>query len=202
MSLNEALFFLGDMPRALVAQLMIMQGLNIFVVAAFTPFFMGKSQPAQAITKPVIPITRESVKVFACLSVLYLMFYWVFGYYVAWQDAGLRAFYGVSEIVPFFEHTWNTAMHQVELPLFQLLRGLMWGAVAYLIVRMTGGKVAAPLLTGVAFAALMGTGLFLPNPYMPDEVRMVHMVEVFSSNFLYGGLAALIWQRHLRRAVG
>jgi len=43
----------------------------------------------------------------------------------------------------------------------------------------------------------MNSQLLLPNPFMPREVRMVHLVETASSNFLFGWLIVLVleWQR-------
>lgn len=32
----------------------------------------------------------------------------------------------------------------------------------------------------------MTARLFLPNPYMPEPVRMAHLVETGSSNFIFG----------------
>jgi hypothetical protein len=40
--------------------------------------------------------------------------------------------------------------------------------------------------------AVMTSQLLLPNPLMPDEVRMVHLVETATSNFLFGWLVVLI----------
>jgi hypothetical protein len=38
---------------------------------------------------------------------------------------------------------------------------------------------------------VVNSQLLLPNPLMPAEVRMVHLVETASSNFLFGWL--LVW---------
>jgi hypothetical protein len=39
--------------------------------------------------------------------------------------------------------------------------------------------------------------LLLPNPLMPREVRMAHLLETASSNFLFGWLTVLVllWRR-------
>ncbi|HEX5834694.1 MAG TPA: hypothetical protein VFY34_12605, partial [Pyrinomonadaceae bacterium] len=49
--------------------------------------------------------------------------------------------------------------------------------------------------SGLAVAllfAVMTSQLLLPNPLMPAEVRMVHLVETATSNFLFGWLVVLI----------
>ncbi|MDZ7717632.1 MAG: hypothetical protein U5K72_02285 [Balneolaceae bacterium] len=39
---------------------------------------------------------------------VYITLYWMAGYFIAWQNPSLRAFYGSpGEISPFFEHTVN-----------------------------------------------------------------------------------------------
>jgi hypothetical protein len=40
--------------------------------------------------------------------------------------------------------------------------------------------------------AVMTSQLLLPNPLMPAEVRMAHLLETSTSNFLFGWLVVLI----------
>ena len=69
---------------------------------------------------------------------------------------------------------------------------MLWTALALLVMRITrGSRLEKALATGVLFAVVMTSGLLLPNPYMPFEVRMVHLVETAPSNFLFG--AVLVW---------
>jgi hypothetical protein len=43
----------------------------------------------------------------------------------------------------------------------------------------------------------MTAPLLLPNPYMPEPVRMAHLVETASSNFIFGVFIGwLLMQRH------
>jgi hypothetical protein len=45
--------------------------------------------------------------------------------------------------------------------------------------------------------AVMTAPLLLPNPYMPEPVRMAHLVETGSSNFIFGMFTGwLLAQRH------
>ena len=46
----------------------------------------------------------------------------------------------------------------------------------------------------LVFAVVMNSGLLLPNPYMPEAVRMAHLVETASSNFVFG--CAIVWLLH------
>jgi hypothetical protein len=51
------------------------------------------------------------------------------------------------------------------------------------------------------FAVVMNSQLLLPNPLMPREVRMAHLLETATSNFLFGWLIVLVL-RGRRRSVG
>jgi hypothetical protein len=42
------------------------------------------------------------------------------------------------------------------------------------------------LSIGLLFAVVMNAPLLLPNPYMPETVRMAHLAETASSNFIFG----------------
>jgi hypothetical protein len=53
------------------------------------------------------------------------------------------------------------------------------------------------LAIGLLFGVVMNTPLLLPNPYMPEPVRMAHLVETASSNFIFGVLIGwLLTERH------
>lgn len=113
---------------------------------------------------------------------IYIVFYFGAGALIAWQGAAVRAYY-------------EQGMHidRGQLALLQVLRGAIWAGVALLIVKSLKGSVMfRALMTGLAFAVLMALVLLLPNSFMPWDVRKMHLMEIFSSNFLFGILAALV----------
>jgi hypothetical protein len=64
---------------------------------------------------------------------------------------------------------------------------MLWVAIALPIIRMLKGDWRETALAiGVTFSVLMNALLLLPNPYMPEPVRMAHLVETASSNFIFG----------------
>jgi len=134
----------------------------------------------------------------AALAVLYVIVYFLFGYFVAWQWEETRLFYsGTTAIMPFFVHFRNFFSAQSDIIPFQLLRGALWTALAVVIVRMMKAKRwEASLAVSLIFAGLLSSGIGLfPNPYMPDIVRRSHFVELLSSMLLFGGIAGL-WLSH------
>lgn len=113
---------------------------------------------------------------------IYIVFYFGAGALIAWQSPDVRAYY-------------EQGMHidDLQLALLQVGRGLIWGLTAFVAVRqLTGEKWLRALLTGLAFAVFMAIVLLLPAGFMPWPVRRMHLVEILSSNLLFGILASLI----------
>jgi hypothetical protein len=125
-------------------------------------------------------------------ALAYAAVYFTFGYYVAWRNPAITAYYGGTDPGSFWAQIGNVVRDTPWLPAAQALRGLLWTALALVVMRITRASgLEKALATGVLFAVVMTSGLLLPNPYMPFEVRMVHLVETASSNFLFGAL--LVW---------
>jgi hypothetical protein len=109
---------------------LFMMGLPIaFVFIPLAVWILGKGrskgiiQPAIAIHMPLMQLVGKLI----IIAVSYLVLYWCAGYYIAWQNPELRAFYGSpGEITPFWEHTANTLSSDPGLFPFQVLRALLW----------------------------------------------------------------------------
>ena len=113
---------------------------------------------------------------------LYIVVYFAAGQLIAWQGAAVRDYYAQG-----------LHIDRIQLGLLQVFRGAIWAGLALLLVKsLTGGVWRRAALTGVAFAVLMALVLLLPNPYMPWAVRRMHLLEVFTSNFLFGVACVLI----------
>jgi len=65
----------------------------------------------------------------------------------------------------------------LTLPILHLLREPRWSVV---------------LLTAFFFG-VWSFGLLLPNPLMPEAVRVAHFSETLSSNFVFGALVAWLF---------
>ncbi len=144
-----------------------------------------------------MPIRQLLLK-FGVLAVVYLVIYWLAGYFVAWQNPELRAFYGSpGEIAPFFAHTVAILGKSPSLILLQLARGMLFAIIAMPIILGSGVK---PWLTGLLVAFLFAVphlGHIMSNPLMPiASVRLSHMVETATSTFVFGLI--VVWLLHRR----
>lgn len=147
----------------------------------------------------LMPFKQLLVKL-GIIAVVYMLIYWLAGYYIAWQNPELRAFYGSpGEIEPFFAHTFATIRNTPDLILLQLIRGILFAIIAMPII--IGSKVkpwATALLVGFLFA-IPHLGHILPNPLMPiASVRLSHMIETSTSTFVFGLI--VVWLLHRKHS--
>ena len=183
-----------------LARLVASGAVRTLIFAPLAVVILGKWK------KPAVPVEKgatESIPGWglrlAAMALLYVVVYFVFGYFVAWQWEETRLFYsGTTAIKPFFTHFWDLFVKENPMIIpFQLLRGALWSLLALAIVRMMRGKRwEAALAVALVFAGLLSSGIGLfPNPYMPDMVRQSHFFELLSSMLLFGGIAGWIMYR-------
>ena len=130
------------------------------------------------------------------LSVAYVVIYFVFGYFVAWQFEAVRIFYsGTLEKVGFIEQMKHTIATKNSILLFQLLRGFLYVVIGLPIVLYFKGGKSEKIMACVIIYFLPALQLTVNNPFMPPQVRIAHLLEVASSNSLFGLLIGFILTR-------
>jgi hypothetical protein len=171
--------------------------LRALIFAPLAVFVLGKMKKSvQLGEKRAAAVPSAWGKRFAALAVFYVVVYFAFGYFVAWQWEETRLYYsGTTAIKPFFTHFRDLFLAEdpIIVP-FQLLRGALWTCLGMAIVRMMQAKRwEASLAVALTFAVLLSLplGLF-PNPYMPPMVARSHFFEVSSSMLLFGGIAGWV----------
>jgi uncharacterized Tic20 family protein len=167
-------------------------------------WILGKTRadPAEAQLPPrfQMPASEWGWKI-AGATVLYVIVYFTFGYYVAWRTPGLPAFYGGSDPGSYLAQLGNVLRDTPWLYPFQLVRGLIWTGTGLIILAMHKGRTwEAALATGLSFTVLMNAGMLLPNPFFTPVVQHAHTIELVSSNLLYGILLGLLmmWKSEKR----
>ncbi len=189
------------MPLQLIWALILVGALLALVYSPLAVLILGKIRKGATVreTKPrlVMPWQAWAWKS-VVLAITYVCLYLSFGYFVAWQNPELRQLYsGSTEILGFFTHMRNLLLTDPWLVPLQVLRAWLWVALALPVIQMMKGRRwEAALSVGLLFAILMNSGHLLPNPFMPDSVRLSHFVETASSNFIFGGI--VVWVVSLR----
>ena len=192
----ETAYFITRLPSGMLPRLFLA---GMIVAAVFAPLAVlilgktkshaNKSSGDSRLNMPVgVWIAKLSLIVIA-----YLIIYFTFGYFIAWRNAAVQAYYGGSDPGSFMAHITSLLRNEPLLFLLQAVRALLWTALAVPVIKMTNGKWwESGLAVALLFGVFMNSLLLLPNPLMPFEVRMAHLVETASSNFLFGWLLVLI----------
>jgi len=199
MSQIESAVFITTLPPGLLPRIFLMGVLISAPFSMVAVLILGKKRADLASAEPntrlVMPPGDWAWKV-AVLAAAYVLLYFTFGYFIAWQNPTLREYYGGVDEGGFLVHMGTVVRDTPWMFPFQVLRGLFWIAIALPLVRMMrGGWQETAVAVGLVFAVLMTGQLLLPNPYMPDTVRMTHLVETASSNFLFGLLVGWLLTR-------
>jgi hypothetical protein len=197
----ETWYFLSSISVGpqLLPRLFLMGIPTAFLFIPLAVWVLGKGRAiAETLPNPalVMPIQQWIWKL-AAIAVVYLVLYWGAGYFIAWQNPELRAFYGQPGVaLPFFTHTANTLRHDPMLFPLQILRALLWVLCALPVIRSSRvNPWWTALLVGLLFSVPQNLGHILANPLLPvASVRLSHMIETASSTFIFGTL--VVWLLH------
>ena len=184
----ESAVFLTRLPAGVLPRLFLM-GLLIgipFSILAVVILGKMKVTPSAADLPSRMPLSGTVWKL-AVISIAYVILYFTFGYYIAWRTPAVREYYGGNDPGNFFAQMQGVMRDRQWLIAFQIFRGLCWAAIGIVIIRMLKGRrLEIALALAFTFSVVMNAPLLLPNPYMPEPVRMAHLVETASSNFILG----------------
>jgi hypothetical protein len=167
---------------------------------------LGKRKTAGQITAnnpyDALPVSEWSWKL-ALIAVVYVVLYFTFGYFIAWRTPAVREFYGGTDPGNFFGQMRTVVRDTPWLIPFQIFRALCWAGIAIVIINvLQRAKAETAVVLGYMFAVVMCAPLLLPNPYMPEAVRMAHLLETASSNFVFGMFAGWLLARDSRGTAG
>ncbi len=202
MSQIETAVFITRLPEGMLPRLFLMGALIAAPYSALAVLVLGKRKADVADDlKPnprLLMPTRQWAWRLAAIALAYLILYFTFGYFIAWRTPAVPTYYGGVDEGSFFARMSVVLTDTFWLIPFQILRAMLWVAIALPVVRMMKGRWQETALTlGLLFSVLMSAHLLLPNPYMPEAVRMAHLMETASSNFIFGLLVGwLLTLRH------
>jgi len=184
----ETAYFISRLPAGMLPRLFLA---GLIMAAVFSPLavlILGKAKSATNESSPL----KLTIGKLSLIVVAYLILYFTFGYFIAWKSPAVRAFYGGGDPGGFVAQIMSLVRSEPLLFLLQAMRALMWTAIALPVIKMTkGGWWESGLAVALVFA-VMTSQLLLPNPLMPAEVRMAHLLETATSNFIFGWFVVLV----------
>ena len=137
-----------------------------------------------------MPIGEWIAKLFV-IAILYVFIYFTFRLFCRVEERAVRVYYGGNDPGSFFAHRKSAAHRATTFSPSSRARFIV-GRDSSARDRMMRGKWWE---AGLAVALLFATAsslLLIPNPLMPPEVRMAHLVETVTSNFLFGWLLTIL----------
>ena len=190
MSQIESAVFLTRLPSGMVPRLFLMGALIAAPFSVLAVLILGKRKAEtvdiQRQSRLVMPTSEWAWKL-VVIALIYLILYFTFGYFIAWRNPAVLKYYGGIDEGSFLAHMGTVLRSTPWLIPFQIVRAMCWVALALPVIRMLKGQwPETALAIGVLFAVVMNAQLLLPNRYMPEPVRMAHLVETASSNFIFG----------------
>ncbi|HEV7595439.1 MAG TPA: hypothetical protein VGO33_10600 [Gemmatimonadaceae bacterium] len=203
----ESAVFLTRLPPGVLPRLFLMGALIAVPFSVLSVFILGKSKSVvvdlQPNTRLVMPASEWAWKL-GVIAVAYVILYFTFGYFIAWRNPAVREYYGGIDEGGFFGQIGRVLRDTPWLIPFQIVRAMFWVALAAPVIRMLKGQwPETAIAIGLLFAVVMNAQLLLPNPYMPEPVRMAHLAETASSNFVFGiFIGWLLTKRHAFARVG
>jgi hypothetical protein len=206
MSQIETAFFVTRLPPGMLPRLFLAGAIIAALVSPLAVLILGKRRPGEAEGEAKdenhlrlnMPL-GEWVGKLCLIVVAYVVIYFTFGYFIAWKSGAVRAYYGGHDPGSLLAQMSSVMRETPWLIPLQAVRAILWAAIAVPVIRMMKGQWwEAGLAVALLFGVVMNTQLLLPNPLMPREVRMVHLLETATSNFLFGWLIVLVLCRRRR----
>jgi hypothetical protein len=167
------------------------QGLPVaFLFIPLAVFLLWRVRKPQGDTPQLAPMPlKEWIWKLAVIIVAYWVLYHLAGYFIAWQNPDVRAFYNqTGPVLPFFKQMLNLLVVDPWLNPYQALRAMIWTACALLIIRGSRWNVwQTALVVALMFSVPQNIGHILPNSMIPlNSVRISHLLETASSTFVFG----------------
>ncbi|PKP48289.1 MAG: hypothetical protein CVT92_16240 [Bacteroidetes bacterium HGW-Bacteroidetes-1] len=126
------------------------------------------------------------------IATVYFVLYNLFGYFIAWQFEETRAFYtGSVENIGFFPSMWQNISNPTFV-IVHVFRGILFGVAGYIFDKILNFLRNRKIIIMSLIFGGFGFQIVLPNPLLPEMVRISHFIETTTSMLLFGALVGLI----------
>lgn len=198
-SIIEAWWFMTNITPEDIPGLFLMTVPMAVLFPVVAVLILGKAKKGEEVdespnTRLVMPIGQLVWKVVFLSVIVYPVLFWTFGYYVAFSNPELVAFYDATHPGSFIAQMRNVWANDPLVFVFEIFRGALWIALAAPVIRTTKGRIWEAGLLVVLLFTLVQNDVHLIPGVMPPSVRVSHFIETTSSNLIYAVI--LTWLMH------
>jgi len=169
------LFFNGAVTAAILAPK------AVIIHGKYSPREVGVGDSVK-----IVMNTKQWIIKLGLVAIIYAFFYILFGALVFKPLAGAA----------FDEFYAGLQMPAWIIP-FQLIRGILFAFLAFPVIRMLKGSFGETGWTvSLLYSVLLASLVLPPNEFMPTTIRFAHMIELFTSMFLFGWIVTKLFYRH------
>jgi len=196
----ETLYFIeafSFMPIIEIFYILIRGLITTFIVVAASILLFGRNKKSvkNKFKDNITNINKiKWLKKSLIFAVLYIIFYLIFGYFIAWQYEEVRIFYtGITENISFFEQVlYNIKNMNFFLP-YHFLRGILWVIFSIPIILMMAGNKKKTIISLLLLFAYHGLQIIMAQGFFPPEVIVAHTIETTISASIYGILIGYLF---------
>jgi hypothetical protein len=195
--IESAIFLPEILPEGMILKLFIMGAIMAGMFTPLAVIILGKMKGPRDISRSEslrTPLRDLPIKL-AIVSLVYMLLYFVFGYFIAWKSPQIQDFYGAKDAGNFFAQLvwiWSNTPFMFA---FQAFRGLLFALFTLPTIRMLKGPSwQTGFVTGLLLIIWSGQ-LILPNPYMSAEVAKIHLIESVPYHFVFGFFTGYLLSR-------
>lgn len=195
----EAWYFMPNVDAALVPRLLLLTVPIAIVVPLLAVALLGRWSGVEefhAVRVPHMGALQLTWKWVLLSAVVYPVLFFLAGYYIAFSNDVVRAFYGGEAGATFAGHMRALLSSDPAVWALETFRGALWVAMGCAVLWTTRGKT----WSGAGWVLLLFTLVqndvhFIPNPLMPPTVQLFHFVETVSSNAIFAMLIVALMHR-------
>ena len=199
----EAWWFMGNLTPEDISGLFLMTVPMAVLFPVIAVLILGKAKKGvegddPPNTRLEMPIGQLVWKVALLAVIVYPVLFWTFGYYVAYSNPELVAYYGDTHPGSFIAQMSKLWANDPFVLVFEIFRGALWVALAAPVIRMTKGRTwEAGLLVVLLFTLVQNDVHLIPGG-MPPSIRASHFIETASSNLIFAVI--LTWLMHRKHS--
>ena len=184
----ESVIFPGvseRLPQGFVAMAVLAGMVHAALFAPFAVWLLARRHRSAEVSSRPLPRVEWLWRT-AVAAAVFVALYFTCGYFIAWRQPTLAAYYGGADPGSFLAQMRTVVAETPELVPIQGARGAVWALLLALVVRRLRRSQVEATALAAALSGITSLALLLPNPFMPFDVRMIHLLETVTANVLFG----------------